>query len=446
MQRNGSSYTPLKWSGIVAALAVGLGLSGCNRRQPAPPPRPAPEVVVSTVEPRQVELTTELPGRTAAYRVAEIRPQVSGLIQSRRFTEGADVEAGAVLYQIDPAPFQAALDSAEANLAATRKAADRARAALQATNANVARQQAMLDLARTNRRRTQELFESKVVSATQRDQAVTEADVAEASLRAAQAEVESGRQAVAAADAAILQAQAALQSARIDLDHTRITAPIPGRIGRSNVTEGALVTAHQPMALATIQQLDPIYVDVPQSTTALLRLRRRLEGGHLNQNETNARKVGLVLEDGTTYSFQGTLQFQDVTVDPQTGTVIFRIVFPNPNGVLLPGMFVRAQVSEGVQEGAILIPQQAVSRDPKGNPFVLIVDAEGKAQRRKLVLDRPIADQWSVSSGLAAGESVIIEGLQKVRPGVAVKVVSPVAGERGTSGTKAVAQPAAQAN
>jgi membrane fusion protein (multidrug efflux system) len=446
MQRHGAFFISVKWSAGLAALTVGLGLAACNRQQAGAPPPSAPEVVVSRVQPRQVELTTELPGRTAAHLIAEIRPQVGGLIQKRLFTEGTDVPASAVLYQIDPAPFQAALASAEANLAAARKAADRARAALQATNAEVARQKAVLDLALTNRRRIQELFANKVVSATQRDQAVTEAEVAEAALRAAQADVETGRQTVAAADAAILQAQAALQSARINLDYTRIRAPISGRIGRSNVTVGALVTAHQPLALATIQQLDPIYVDVPQSTAELLRLRHRVESGDLNQNESNHNKVGLILEDGTSYSLQGMLQFRDVTVDPQTATVILRIVFPNPDGLLLPGMFVRARVSEGIQERAILIPQQAVSRDPNGNPYVLIVDGEGKAQRRELALGRTIGDQWLVLSGLADGDRVITEGLQRLRPGAAVKVVSPAAGETETTGTKAAAQPAAKTN
>ena len=244
-----------------------------------------------TVKPQPVVLTTELPGRTSAYLVAEIRPQVNGLIQKRLFTEGSDVKAGQVLYQIDPAPFQAALDNAAANLAAVQKTADRARAALAASIAGVTRQQATLELARTNRERFEEVFKDKAVSASQRDQAVTEAEVAEATLRAAEAQVESDRKAVAAAEAAIKQAEAALETARINLGYTRVTAPISGRIGRSNVTDGAIVTAYQPVALATIQQLDPIYVDVPQSTTELLRLKRRLEDGRLNRDGTNQRKV-----------------------------------------------------------------------------------------------------------------------------------------------------------
>ena len=243
-----------------------------------------------TVQPQQIVLTTELPGRTSAYLVAEIRPQVSGLIQKRLFTEGSDVKAGQVLYQIDPAPFQAALDNAAANLAVMQKTADRARAALGASIAGVARQRATLELARTNRERFEEAFKDRAVSASQRDQAVTEAEVAEAALQAAEAQVESDRKAIAVAEAAIQQAEAALETARINLGYTRITAPISGRIGRSNVTVGAIVTAYQPVALATIQQLDPIYVDVPQSTTELLRLRRSLEDGRLNHDGKNQQE------------------------------------------------------------------------------------------------------------------------------------------------------------
>jgi len=370
-----------------------------------------------------VVLTTELPGRTAAFRIAEIRPQVSGLIQKRLFTEGSDVTAGQVLYQIDPAPFQAALDNAEANLAVMRKSADRAQAALEAGIARVTQQRATLDLALTNRRRFQDAFKDKAVSASQRDQAVTNANVAEATLRAAEAQLESDRAAVAVAEAAIHQAEAAVETARINLGYTKVTAPISGRIGKSNVTEGAIVTAYQPVPLATIQQLNPIYVDVAQSTTELLRLKRRLEDGRLNHDGTNQGKVKLLMEDGTPYPQEGTLQFRDVTVDPTTGSVILRVVFPNPEGVLLPNMFVRAVIKEGVKEQAILIPQQGVARDRKGNPFALIVSADGKVALRMLTLDRAVGDKWLVSAGLAPGDRVIVEGMQKVRPGMAVNVV-----------------------
>jgi len=407
----------------VAMLSGGLIAAGCDRTTQSQPPPPLAEVATVTVSAQSVVLTKELPGRTSPYLVAEIRPQVSGLIQKRLFTEGSDIKAGQVLYQIDPSPYQAALDNAQANLIAVRKNADRARAALEASIAGVARQRATLDLARANRQRFEEAFKEKAVSASQRDQAVTEAEVAEAVLLAAEAQVESDRKAIAAAQAAIGQAEAALKTARINLGYTKITAPISGRIGRSAVTVGAIVTGYQPSSLATIQQLDPIYVDVPQSTSELLRLRRNLKDGRLNHDGSNQKKVNLILEDGTAYPLEGTLQFRDVTVDPTTGSVILRVVVPNPEGVLLPGMFVRAVVKEGVSEQAILIPQQAVSRDPKGNPLALIVDAQGKVQQRMLTLDRAMGDQWLVATGLQTGDRVIVEGLQKVRPGASVKEV-----------------------
>jgi len=381
MQLHEKPSEPIKLVVVLIALLAGLSPAGCERQQALPPP-PVPEVATVTVQPQQIVLTTELPGRTSAYRVAEIRPQVSGIIQKRLFDEGADVKAGAVLYQIDPAHFQAAYDNAAANLAVLRNAPDRARAALAASIAGVTRQRATLELALTNRERFAEAFKDRAVSASQRDQTVTEAEVAEAMLKAAEAQVESDRKTVTAAEAAIQQAEAALETARINLGYTRVTAPISGRVGRSTVTDGALVTAYQPVALTTIQQLDPIYVDVPQSTTDLLRLQRSMKEGRLNHDGTNQKKVNLILEDGTTYSSEGTLQFRDVTVDPTTGSVIVRVVFPNPDIVLLPGMFVRAVAKEGVSGQAILIPQQTVSRDPKGNPLALIVNAEGMQRVR----------------------------------------------------------------
>jgi membrane fusion protein (multidrug efflux system) len=417
-------------------------MMSCESRQQAPPPPPVPEVATVTMQPRPIVLTTELPGRTSAYRVAEIRPQVSGLLQKRLFTEGSDVKAGQVLYQIDPAPFKAALENAAANLAVKQKATDRARTELSASIAGVSRQQATLALAMTNRRRLKELVKDRAVSVSEYDQAVTETSVAEATLRVVEAQVESDRVAVAAAEAAVQQAEAALETARINLSYTQITAPISGRIGRSNVTEGAIVTAYQPQALATVQQLDPMYVDVPQSTNELLRLKRRIGEGRLNQNSKSQQKVRLILEDNNEYSMEGTLQFRDVTVDPTTDSVILRVVFPNPDDILLPGMFVRAAVQEGIHEHAILIPQQAVSRDPKGKPVTLIVDGEDKVQQRMLVLDRAIGDKWLVSSGLAAGDRVIVEGVQKVRPGALVKVV-PMADGSQAAAAEADNQPQA---
>jgi membrane fusion protein (multidrug efflux system) len=319
-----------------------------------------PEVATVTVARQPVLLTTELPGRTSPYLIAEIRPQVNGLIQKRLFTEGADVQTGQELYQIDPTPFQAALDNAQANLPALRLRADRYKAV------------------------SQQDFDD--------------------------------------ADAALKQAEAAVDTARINLNYTHIVSPISGRIGASTVTDGAIVTAYQPMALATIQQLDPIYVDVPQSTSEMLRLQRLLNEGRLNRDATNVNQVQLIMEDGTKYPLEGTLQFRDVSVDPTTASVTLRMVFPNPNAVLLPGMFVRAVVKEGVDQ-AMLIPQQAVSRDTKGNPVALIVNAAGKVEPRLLGLDRAIGDQWLVSTGLAPGDRVIAEGMQRVRPGAEVKAV-----------------------
>ena len=360
-------------------FAAGLLMSACERRHAAPPP--VPEVATVTVQPQQVVLTTELPGRTSAYLVAEIRPQVSGLIQKRLFTEGSDVRAGQVLYQIDPAPFQAALDNAQAALG---------------------RSEANLPAIRLRAERYREAIADKAVSQQEYDDAA-------AALKQAGADV--------------LFWKAMVETARINLGYTRIIAPISGPIGKSNVTDGALVTANQPAALAVIQQLDPVFVDVTQSTTELLRLRRSLEDGRIKQDGTNQNKVSLILEDGTRYPLKGSLQFRDVSVDSTTGSVILRVVFPNPKHILLPGMFVRAEVEEGVNRQAILIPQQSVSRDPKGNPVALIVDPAGKVAQRMLTLDRAIGDKWLVSEGLTSGDRVIVEGMQKVRPGSAVKVV-----------------------
>jgi membrane fusion protein (multidrug efflux system) len=367
------------------------------------------------------------------------------LIQRRLFTEGADVQAGQVLYEIDPAPFKAALDHAAASLEAARKAADRSRAALDAGIAGVAKQQATLAFARTNRQRFEDLLKENAVSARDSDQSVAEADVAVAAFKAAEAQVQSDRAAVAASEAAIQQSQAALETARINLGYTKITAPIPGRIGKSTVTDGAIVTAFQPGALATIQCLDPIYVDVPQSTTDLLRLQRRVAGRQISRDRTNLNQVQLILADGSRYPLEGTLQFRDISVDSSTASVILRMVFPNPNGVLLPGMFVRAVIRDGFNDQAILIPQQAVVRDPKGNPMAMLVGADATVQPRMLTLDRAIGDQWLVTAGLSAGDRVIVEGFQRARPGTNVIEVPFVAGSP-TNPPAVKAQPAAKAN
>ena len=424
----------------LGVLVLGLLTSGCRSNQAAPKPA-IPEVAVVTVNPERVVLNTELPGRTSAYFVAEIRPQVNGIIQNRLFEEGSDVKAGQVLYQIDPAPFQAAYDNVAANLSVARKAADRARAGVDATLAAVTQKQATLELARTNRWRFEELFKTRAVSASQRDQAATEAQVAEAALRSAEAQVKSDQEAVAAAEAAIQQAEAALRTAQINLGYTRITAPISGRIGRSNVTVGALVKERQDSPLAVVQQISPIYVDATQSSVRLLQIKRNMAAGRINGTGPDQAQVKLLLEDGTPYPVEGTLKFSEVTVDPSTGSFILRMVFPNAKHVLLPGMYVRAIVQEGEVDRAILVPQQGVSRDAKGNPIALIVDAESKVQQRMLTLDRTIGDKWLVSSGLAPGDQVIVEGKQKVRPGDAVRVVPFDAGRKDGVGSGEKAQP-----
>jgi membrane fusion protein, multidrug efflux system len=380
MRPNQNVHGQTRWGVVVATLLTAVVMVGCDRPQ-APRPPSVPEVATATVQPQQIVLTTELPGRTSPYRVAEIRPQVSGLIQKRLFTEGSDVQAGQVLYQIDPAPFQAAYDNAKAALG---------------------RAEANLPSIRLRTERYKELLPDKAVSQQEYDDAA-------ASLKQAEADSEFWK--------------AMVETARINLGYTHVTAPISGRTGKSNVTDGALVTAYQAVALTTIQQLDPIYVDVPQSTTELLRLKRRMEDGRLKRDGTNQSKVSLLLGDSTAYPVEGTLQFRDVTVDPTTGSVILRIVFPNPKSILLPGMFVRAVVKEGVSEQAILIPQEAVSRDPKGNALALIVDDTGKVQQRMLTIDRAIGDKWLVTSGLGPGDRVIVEGLQRARPGASVKEV-----------------------
>ena len=429
--------------GLLAGIII---LGACGQTTISGPTQGGPpEVAVVTIQPQRLAVTTELSGRTAAHLIAEVRPQVGGLIQKRLFTEGSEVKAGETLYLIDPAPFQAALDNAAANLSAVQKNADRARTALDASLANVVRQQATLELARTNGQRFEEAFKESAVSASQRDQAVTEAQVAEAALHAVQAQVESDRKSIASAEAAIQQAEAALRTARINLGYTAVTAPISGRIGRSSVTVGALVTAHQPVALATIQQLDPMYVDVPQSTAELLRLRKRPSEGRSDRSGQPRNRVRLFLEDGSQYPGEGSLQFRDVTVDPTTGSVILRIIIPNPKGVLLPGMFVRAVVEEGVNPNALLIPQQAVQRDPKGNAFTLTVDAEDKVQQKMLTLDRAIDAAWLVTAGISAGEQVIVEGVQKVKPGMTVKVV-PLASAADKGDKRQTATPARKAD
>lgn len=373
-----SDRRPARTAFLLAACA--LGLAACHRPA-APIAPPAVEVATIAVAPQALTLTTELPGRTAAYRVAEIRPQVNGLIQKRLYTEGAEVVAGQPLYQIDPAPFQAAYDSAVAALA---------------------RAEASLPAARALAERYEGLAKDKAVSAQVHENAV-------AAYRQAEA------------DTAFYKA--AVETARINLGYTKIVSPITGRTGPSTVTDGAIVTAYQPVALTSVQQLDPIYVDVPQSTADVLRLQRRLADGRLAEDKEGQNTVQLLEEDGTPYHQSGTLQFRDISVDQTTGAVTLRMVFPNPDGILLPGMFVRAVVKEGVKTDAILVPQQCVSRDPRGNPYVYVVNASGVAQTQPIVIDRAVGHQWYVSAGLKTGDQLIVEGFQRLRPGMPVKAV-----------------------
>ncbi|MEG0007360.1 efflux RND transporter periplasmic adaptor subunit [Aeromonas lusitana] len=364
----------------LALLASGL-LAGCGDKgeaQQAMGEMPPAAVDVVTLHAAPLQLMSELTGRTAPRRVAEVRPQVNGIILKRLFTEGSDVKAGQLLYQIDPAVYQAAVASAKANLA---KAEANERSA------------------RLKAQRYAELVKVKAISRQ-------EYDDADASWKQQVAEIGA--------------AKAALQSANINLAYTRITAPISGRIGLSSVTEGALVTAQQANSLTSIQQLDPMYVDVRQSTADLLRLKREVAAGQLTQGQKDGAKVSFQLEDGSTYGEQGSLQFSDVTVDETTGMVTLRVIVPNPHDLLLPGMFMRATLQEGERPEGLLVPQTAVTRTPKGGANVMVVTADNKVELRDVQLGRMSGESWVVESGLKAGERVIVAGLQKVKPGAEV--------------------------
>ncbi|MEA3464548.1 MAG: efflux RND transporter periplasmic adaptor subunit [Thermodesulfobacteriota bacterium] len=380
MQHCGIAAGRYKGLLLVVLLTAILCVAGCDRQQQqeSPPQRPLAQVSYVTMQPEKIVLTNQLPGRSAPYKIAEIRPQVSGLIQKRLFTEGSAVKVGQVLYQIDPAPFVAAINSAKA--------------ALQ-------RSQATLPSVRARAERFSELLAARAVSQQDYDDAAA---------------------ALIQIEADIQYWQALVESSAINLEYTRVSAPISGRLGTSSVTQGAIVTAYQPMPLVTIQQLDPIYVDIQQSTAELLRLQARLKDGRL-QRAAQQNRVKLILEDDSAYPLTGTLQFSDITVDPTTGSVTLRALFPNPDGVLLPGMFVQAVINEGFNDQAFLVPQQGVLRDPKGNPYALVVDAQSKATYRPLALDKAIGDKWLVSAGVAAGDKVIVEGLLMLRPGTPVK-------------------------
>jgi membrane fusion protein (multidrug efflux system) len=347
-------------SAAILAVAAFAVLSACSPAKPKPAP-PPPKVSVVTLKPTPVPITTELPGRVSAFRVADVRPQVNGIILKRLFVEGSEVKEGQQLYQIDPAPYQAAFDSATA--------AEMSAAALA--------------------KRYKLLAAANAVSKQDYDNAI----------------------------ASDLQARAAVETAHINLVYTKVLSPIPGRISRSAVTEGALVTANQATALATVQQLDTVYVDVTQPSSTLLRLQREAQSGQLERNEAGQTPVHLRLEDGSAYGQTGTLQFSEVTVDEGTGSVTLRAVFPNPQRLLLPGMFVRGVIEEGIKRDAILVPQVAVSHDQKGDATALVVGPGNVVQLRVLAADRAIGDKWLVTSGLNAGDRVIVEGLQLAQPG-----------------------------
>ena len=364
----------------LSLTACGKEEAGKTQAKAAPPPA---KVDIVTLVPQPVDITTTLPGRTSPYQIAEVRPQVNGILQERLYREGADVRKGEPLYRIDPAVYQAAYDTA---------------------NAELAQAEAALVSATKRSQRNQELVRTNAVSRASVDDAVS-------------AEGE--------AKAAVEARQAALAAAKINLDYTTVKAPIDGRIGRSAFTAGALVTANQDAVLTTIHQLDPIYVDVTQSSAQLLELRRAVADGRYQQVEPGGAQVNLTLEDGTRYAHPGKLEFADVQVSESTGAVTLRALFPNPDGILLPGMFVRADIKAGVDPAGILVPQRAVSRDPKGRAVAMVVLPDNKVEQRVLTTDRTVGDQWLVTDGVKAGERVIVAGLQKVRPGATVEVSEP---------------------
>ncbi|MEB1529852.1 efflux RND transporter periplasmic adaptor subunit [Xanthomonas sp. WHRI 7945] len=379
------------------AGAIAVALAACSSKQP--PQRPQAQVGVQTVSAQRLALDQTLSGRTVAYMSSEVRPQVGGILRKRLFTEGQDVKAGQVLYEIDPASYQAAYDTAKGDLAQA---------------------EAAVLSARPKAQRYQTLVALDAVSKQDGDDAV-------ATLRSN--------------EAAVVAAKASLQTARINLDYTRITAPIDGRIGTSSYTPGALVSAGQSDVLATINQLDPMYVDVTQSSAQLLQLRRQLDAGQLKAVDGKA-EVKLQLEDGSTYARSGTLEVVDAAVDTATGTVKLRAVVPNPDRLLLPGMYVKAMLSMAVDEQAILVAQQAISRNSKGEAVAMVVGSDNKVAQRVLTTGDAIGDKWRVRDGLKVGDKVIVQGLQKVAVGdqvKAVEVTSAATTPAATQGTAAAA-------
>ncbi len=358
----------------ISVAVCAVVVAACSR-ETTPPPKGPPEVAVMTLAQQPVSITTELPGRTVPYRIAEVRPQVNGVIQKRLFVEGGQVTAGQQLYQIDPAPFQASLESAQAALA---------------------RAQATATSTRLLAQRYKPLSEARAVSQQDYDNAVASQDQALAD---------------------VASAKAAVDTARINLAYTKVYAPISGRTGRSSVTEGALVAANQTTALVVIQQLDPIYVDVTQASTVLLDLRRALAQGKLKQTADSQAEAKLILEDGAIYESTGKLQFTEVTVDSGTGSVTMRAVFPNPDNTLLPGMFVRERLEQGIDEHGLLVPQRALTHNQRGEAMVTVVGPDNKAIQRIVKTERAIGDQWLVSEGVTAGDKIIVTGIQGVKSG-----------------------------
>lgn len=352
-------------------------LTACDR--PATPAaNTSPHAVgVVTLRPQPLPVKTELPGRVLAFRVADVRPQVNGIILKRNFVEGSHVKAGESLYQIDPAPYEAALSNAKGDLAKAKAAAVQA-------HLTAGRERALIK----NHYVSQQDYDAAIASAEQ-------------------------------ADAQVVAMLAEVQTAQINLNYTHVTSPISGVIGKSSVTEGALVTNAQSSALATVQQLDPVYVDVTQSSDDYLRLKSELDNGEIQQQNGKA-DVMLQLDNGRLYPQQCKLEFSDVTVDQTTGSITIRAVCPNPENVLLPGMFVRAFLTEGVRENALLVPQQAIARTPHGDATALVVDKDNKAQLRPVVAAQAMGNQWRVSSGLQAGDRVIVTGQLMLRPGMPV--------------------------
>jgi len=386
------------------AVAAALTLAGCGKQEAPAAPKSAPQVGVVVVKAQQIAVTTVLPGRTSPYQIAEVRPQIGGIVLQRLFREGADVKAGETLYQIDPALYKATYDSAHANLA---------------------KSEANLATVKLKAERYRELVKINAVSKQDFD----DAEAAE-------------KQAVAD----VAASQAAQDSARINLDYTRIAAPISGRIGISTVTPGALLTPSQTVALTTVQRLDPIYVDVTQSAADLLRMKHALEDGLLKRAGPQAVKARLLLDDNSKYALEGELAFSDVTVDQGTGTVTLRAIFPNPKHDLLPGMFVRAVLEEGVNDSGLLVPQQGVTRNARGDATALVLGADGKVELHTLEVGEAVGNQWVVKSGLKAGDQLIVEGLQKVKPGADAQAAPPTAAApavSAASATPAAAAPAA---